>query len=85
MKNFIGIFLAALVTATAAHADNRKVNNIYPATVLTIASGTIAPAQGSHRVDTEAAAFWERRGFMPSKDDPLILFRSIADIAASMR
>ncbi|MCB1543109.1 MAG: GNAT family N-acetyltransferase [Rhodoblastus sp.] len=36
-------------------------------------------------VDTEAAAFWERRGFMPSKDDPLILFRSIADIAASMR
>jgi GNAT superfamily N-acetyltransferase len=36
-------------------------------------------------VDAEAAAFWARRGFLPSKDDPLILFRSIADIAASLR
>ena len=36
-------------------------------------------------VDAEAAAFWGRRGFIPSKDDPLILFRSIADIAASLR
>lgn len=35
-------------------------------------------------IDTEAAAFWRRRGFMPSRDDPLILFRSIADIAASL-
>lgn len=34
-------------------------------------------------VDTEAAAFWQRRGFRASKDDPLMLFRSIADIAAS--
>jgi GNAT superfamily N-acetyltransferase len=36
-------------------------------------------------IDVEAAAFWRRRGFIPSKDDPLILFRSIADIAASLR
>lgn len=36
-------------------------------------------------IDTEAAAFWVRRGFIPSKDDPLVLFRSIADIAASLR
>jgi GNAT superfamily N-acetyltransferase len=36
-------------------------------------------------VDDDAAAFWKRRGFVPSKDDPLILFRSIADIAASRR
>jgi GNAT superfamily N-acetyltransferase len=36
-------------------------------------------------VDVEAAAFWRRRGFIPSKDDPLLLFRSIADIAASLR
>lgn len=35
-------------------------------------------------VDEEAAQFWQRRGFMPSKDDPLVLFRSIADIAASL-
>jgi GNAT superfamily N-acetyltransferase len=35
-------------------------------------------------VDIEAAGFWARRGFIPSKDDPLVLFRSIADIAASI-
>jgi GNAT superfamily N-acetyltransferase len=35
-------------------------------------------------VDEEAAAFWRRRGFIPSRDDPLVLFRSIADIAASV-
>jgi GNAT superfamily N-acetyltransferase len=35
-------------------------------------------------VDAGAAAFWQRRGFLPSKDDPLLLFRSIADIAASL-
>lgn len=35
-------------------------------------------------VDDEAAAFWQRRGFLPSRDDPMILFRSIADIAASL-
>jgi GNAT superfamily N-acetyltransferase len=35
-------------------------------------------------VDDEAAAFWRRRGFIPSKDDPLILLRSIGDVAASL-
>jgi GNAT superfamily N-acetyltransferase len=35
-------------------------------------------------VDDEAARFWSRRGFVATKDDPLILFRSIADIAASL-
>lgn len=35
-------------------------------------------------VDREAADFWDRRGFQPSKDDPLVLFRSMADIAASL-
>lgn len=34
-------------------------------------------------VDADAAEFWRRRGFLPSRDDPLILFRSIADIALS--
>ncbi|HVC59517.1 MAG TPA: hypothetical protein VND19_04000 [Acetobacteraceae bacterium] len=34
--------------------------------------------------DDEAAAFWQRRGFAPSRDDPLILFRPIAVIAASL-
>ena len=36
-------------------------------------------------IDVEAAAFWQRRGFLPTRDDPLILARSIADIAASLR
>jgi GNAT superfamily N-acetyltransferase len=35
-------------------------------------------------VDIDAAGFWRRRGFMPTKDDPLVLFRTIADIAASI-
>lgn len=35
-------------------------------------------------VDSEASAFWQRRGFLPSRDDPLTLFRSIPDIAASL-
>jgi GNAT superfamily N-acetyltransferase len=35
-------------------------------------------------VDEEAARFWRRRGFLSSKDDPLVLFRSIAAIAASL-
>lgn len=35
-------------------------------------------------IDAEAADFWKRRGFVPSKDDPLVLFRSIADIAKSL-
>ncbi len=35
-------------------------------------------------LDDEAAAFWRRRGFVPSRDDPLVLFRSMAAIAASL-
>ncbi len=35
-------------------------------------------------VDGEAAEFWRRRGFEPSWDDPLVLLRSISDIAASL-
>jgi len=35
-------------------------------------------------VDSDAAAFWMRRGFIPSKDDPLVLFRAISDVATSI-
>jgi GNAT superfamily N-acetyltransferase len=35
-------------------------------------------------VDDEACGFWTKNGFLPSKDDPLILFRSLPDIAASL-
>ena len=33
----------------------------------------------------EAAELWQRRGFEPTRDDELVLFRSISDIAASLR
>jgi len=36
-------------------------------------------------IDNDAASFWAKRGFLPSKDDPMTLFRSIADIAASLK
>ena len=36
-------------------------------------------------IDEEAAGFWRRRGFLPSRDDAHTLFRSMADIAASVR
>ncbi len=35
-------------------------------------------------IDDDAAGFWRRRGFTPCADDPLVLFRSIAAIAASL-
>lgn len=35
-------------------------------------------------VDPAAAAFWARRGFLPTPDDPFLLFRSMSDIAASV-
>jgi GNAT superfamily N-acetyltransferase len=33
-------------------------------------------------IDSEAEAFWQSCGFMPSRDDPSTLFRSLEDIAA---
>lgn len=36
-------------------------------------------------VDEGARAFWLRRGFRESMDDPMVLFRSIADIALSLQ
>ncbi len=38
-----------------------------------------------HAIDEDAARFWQRRGFVPSKDDGFTLFRAIPDIAASLR
>lgn len=36
-------------------------------------------------IDEEAADFWRRRGFRPSRDDDKLLFRSMADIAEALR
>ena len=38
-----------------------------------------------HAIDEDAAGFWQRRGFVPAKDDRFTLFRAMADIAASLR
>ena len=35
-------------------------------------------------VDDEATEFWRRRKFLPSTDNPMILYRSMLDIAASL-
>lgn len=64
-----------LATALLAHAIRRCVE----AAELIGGRALVVNA-----VDAEAAGFWRRRGFMPSKDDPLTLFRSIPDIAASL-
>jgi hypothetical protein len=36
-------------------------------------------------IDDDAADFWKRHGFLPTKDDPHLLFRPIGDIAESLR
>lgn len=36
-------------------------------------------------IDAEAAEFWRRRGFLASRDDPLVLFRSMAALAEAAR
>jgi len=35
-------------------------------------------------IDVDAASFWRRRGFLPSKFGDLVLFLSIGDIAKSL-
>jgi predicted N-acetyltransferase YhbS len=35
-------------------------------------------------IDEQAALFWSRRGFLPTKDDALLLFRSLPDISAAL-
>ncbi|AOO79924.1 GNAT family N-acetyltransferase [Bosea vaviloviae] len=36
-------------------------------------------------IDDEARSFWLRRGFVPSNSDPMMLARSLQDIAVSVR
>ena len=35
-------------------------------------------------IDEEAAAFWRKQGFLPTSDDPMQLFRSMAHVAVSV-
>ena len=63
-------------TALLAHALRRSVR----AAELVGGRALVVKA-----IDAEAAAFWRRRGFLPSQDDEMLLFRGIKDIAASVR
>ena len=35
-------------------------------------------------VDEDAAAFWMKRGFLPTRDNPMVLFRAMADVAKNV-
>jgi GNAT superfamily N-acetyltransferase len=35
-------------------------------------------------VDDDASAFWKRRGFVPTRDDPMVMFRAMADVAKNL-
>jgi GNAT superfamily N-acetyltransferase len=37
-----------------------------------------------HAIDTEAEAYWQSWGFVPARDNPSILMRSVADIRAAL-
>jgi hypothetical protein len=47
-------------------------------------SGTDRLAVVVNALDEDAARFWARWEFLASRDNPLVLFRSIPDIAASL-
>ena len=64
-----------VATALLAHALTR---------CLVGAQLTGAPAVIVNAHDEEAENFWIRRGFLASRDDPFVLYRSIPDIAASL-
>ena len=63
-------------TALLAHALRRSVR----AAELVGGRALVVKA-----IDAEAAAFWRRRGFRPSRDDEMVLFRGIADIGEALR
>ena len=63
-------------TALLAHALRRSVR----AAELVGGRALVVKA-----IDAEAAAFWHRRGFRPSRDDEMVLFRGIADIGEALR
>lgn len=63
-------------TALLAHALRRSVR----AAELVGGRALVVKA-----IDVEAAEFWRRRGFRPSRDDEMVLFRSIGDIALALR
>jgi hypothetical protein len=35
-------------------------------------------------IDDDATAFWKRRGFLPTRDNPMVLFRAMAELAKNV-
>ncbi len=80
------LLLGQLATDTAWAGQGIGTGLVKHALERCVAAATLVGGRALvvNAVDGDAAEFWTRRGFVPSKDDPMILFRSIADIAASI-
>jgi GNAT superfamily N-acetyltransferase len=81
-----GLLLGQLATDTAYAGRGIGTGLLKHALARSLAGARLIGGRALvvHALDEPAAAFWRRRGFLPSKDDPLTLFRSLPDIAASL-
>jgi GNAT superfamily N-acetyltransferase len=81
-----GLLLGQLATDTAYAGRGVGTGLLKHALARSVAGARLIGGRALvvHALDDQAAAFWRRRGFLPSKDDPLTLFRSLPDIAASL-
>jgi GNAT superfamily N-acetyltransferase len=81
------LLLGQLATDTAWKGNGIGTGLLKHALLRCVAAASLIGGRALvvNAVDPDAAHFWRRRGFLPSKDDPLVLFRSMADIAASIR
>ena len=81
------LLLGQLATDTAWAGHGIGTSLLRHALVRSVAAARLIGGRALlvNALDEEAATFWRRRGFQPSKDDPLMLFRSLADIAASLQ
>jgi GNAT superfamily N-acetyltransferase len=81
-----GLLLGQLATDTAYAGRGIGTGLLKHALARSVAGARLIGGRALvvHALDDQAAAFWRRRGFLPSKDDPLTLFRSLPEIAASL-
>jgi GNAT superfamily N-acetyltransferase len=80
------ILLGQLATDTAFTGKGVGTALLQHALIRSVAGAQLIGGRAlvANAINDEAAQYWRRRGFLPSKDDPLILFRSLSDIAASL-
>jgi GNAT superfamily N-acetyltransferase len=81
-----GLLLGQLATDTAYAGRGIGTGLLKHALARSVAGARLIGGRALvvHALDEQAAAFWRRRGFLPSKDDPLTIFRSLPEIAASL-